>query len=99
MERFIDTIRNKYFIAGMTLVVWMCFFDRYDLATQYTYQKEKNKLEAEKTFYTSEIGAITQAIHDVKHDPNLIQKIARERYMMKKDTEDIFIVTDASSPE
>lgn len=93
MERFVNLIRNKYLLAGVVFVVWMSFFDRYDFATQYAYQKEKNKLESEKAFYTSEIENITTSVRDVQNDPNVIQQIAREKYKMKKENEDIYIIT------
>lgn len=80
----------------MALLVWMCFFDRYDFSTQYNYQQEKNKLENEKEFYVAEIDRITEAIHDVKYDHNVIQKIAREKYKMKKDSEDIYIIIETT---
>lgn len=48
MERFINTIRNQYLIATVAFLIWMCFFDRYDIATQYHFQAEKTKLEKEK---------------------------------------------------
>lgn len=97
MERFINTIRNKYLIAGVAFVVWMCFFDRYDFATQYNFQSEKSKLEEEKAYYTKEIAAIETAIKDVQYNPNEIQRIAREKYKMKKDKEDIYIVTEVEA--
>lgn len=93
MERFVNLIRNKYLLAGVVFVIWMSFFDRYDFATQYSYQKEKNKLETEKAFYTSEIESIATSIHDVKNNPSVIQQIAREKYKMKKENEDVYIIT------
>ncbi|QBQ40325.1 septum formation initiator family protein [Sphingobacterium psychroaquaticum] len=94
MERFLTVIRNKYFLAGLAFLVWMCFFDRYDFGTQYAYQQEKGKLENEKTFYESEIERMEKSIKDAQHNPSEIQRIARERYKMKKDNEDIFVVKE-----
>lgn len=94
MERIINTIRNKYLIAGVAFIVWMCFFDRYDFATQFSFQKEKTKLEEEKAYYTTEIENIEKSIKDVQYNPSEIQRIAREKYKMKKDHEDIYIVTE-----
>ena len=94
MERIINTIRNQYLIAGVAFLIWMCFFDRYDITTQYNFQAEKTKLEAEKEFYTSEIEVIEKAIKDVQYNPNEIQRIAREKFKMKKDKEDIYIITE-----
>ncbi|TYR33036.1 septum formation initiator family protein [Sphingobacterium phlebotomi] len=92
MERFLALIQNKYLIAGVAFFIWMCFFDRYDFSTQFSYQQEKNKLEHEKKFYESEITRIEKAIKDVQYNPSEIQRIARERYKMKKDNEDIYVI-------
>lgn len=94
MERFLALIQNKYLIAGIAFVIWMCFFDRYDVSTQFAYQSEKNKLETEKQFYESEITRIEKAIKDAQYNPNEIQRIARERYKMKKDNEDIYVIQE-----
>ncbi|HLS96218.1 cell division protein FtsB [Sphingobacterium allocomposti] len=94
MERFLSLIRNKYLIAGVAFFVWMCFFDRYDFSTQFAYQQEKTKLEQEKAFYESEIKHIEKSIKDAQYNPNEIQRIARERYKMKKDNEDIYVIQE-----
>ena len=94
MERFLSTIRNKYLIATVAFAVWMLFFDRHDMATQYGYYSQLNGLKAEKTFYTTEIERISKAIHDLNTDPQEQQRVARERYQMKKDNEDIFVIVE-----
>lgn len=93
MERFLNLIKNKFLLAGVAFLIWMCFFDRYDFATQYNYQQEKTKLENEKNYYTSEIVLMEKSIKDVQFDPSEIQRIARERYKMKKENEDIYVIT------
>jgi len=97
MERFLVLIQNKYLIAGVAFFIWMCFFDRYDLSTQFAYQQEKNKLERERVFYESEITRIEKAIKDVQYNPSEIQRIARERYKMKKDNEDIYVIEEVEA--
>lgn len=94
MNRLFTLVRNKYLLATLAFLVWMCFFDRYDLSTQYAYQQEKGKLEYQKEYYESEIGTIEQSIKDVQYNSNEIQRIARERYKMKKDNEDIYVVQE-----
>ncbi|NGF56878.1 cell division protein FtsL [Parapedobacter sp. SGR-10] len=94
MERLVLLIRNKYLITGIAFVVWMCFFDRYDFATQYNYLQEKSKLEKEKTFYGTEIKNIEQAIKDAQYNSSEIQRIAREKYKMKRDNEDVYVITE-----
>lgn len=94
MDRFITVVKNKFLIAGIAFVVWMMFFDRYDLPTQYGYQQEKSKLEYEKEFYTTEISNIEKSIKDVQYNHVEIQRIAREKYKMKKDNEDVYVIMD-----
>lgn len=94
MERLFRLIKNRYFLSGLIFIVWMSFFDRYDLGTQYAYQQEKNKLEEQKAFYEEEILTIEKAVKDVQYNPSEIQRIARERYKMKKDNEDIFVIEE-----
>ena len=96
MERFVNVVRNKYLIAVAVFIAWMTFFDRYDLTTQYNYQQERRKLEAEKEYYTSEISTISTAIKDVKSKPDIIQKIAREKFKMKRSNEDVYIVEEST---
>jgi len=97
MGRLFSLIRNKYLIAGVAFLVWMIFFDRYDFATQYHYLQEKSKLEKEKAFYGMENQKIEQAIKDVQYNPNEIQRIAREKYRMKKENEDIYVITEVEA--
>lgn len=94
MERFLSLAKNKFLIAGLAFLVWMIFFDRYDLSTQYSYQQEKSKLDYEKDFYTREISNIEQSIKDVQYNQSEIQRIAREKYKMKKDNEDVYVIMD-----
>ncbi|TDS16266.1 FtsB family cell division protein [Sphingobacterium paludis] len=99
MDRFLSLIRNKYLIAGMAFVVWICFFDRYDLSTQFAYQQEKSKLENEKEFYETEIERMEKSIKDAQFSPTEIQRIARERYKMKKDNEDVYVIQEVEPKE
>ena len=94
MEKAVSLVKNKFLIAGIAFLVWMCFFDRYDFATQYGYQNERNRLEYEKEFYTSEIDNLEKSIKDAQYNPSEIQRIAREKYKMKKDNEDIYVISE-----
>lgn len=94
MERVVSLVKNKFLIAGIAFLVWMLFFDRNDLATQFGYQKEKDRLETEKEYYAHENVRIEQAIKDVQFNPSEIQRIAREKYKMKKANEDVYVVVE-----
>lgn len=94
MERIVSLVKNRFLISGVAFLVWMCFFDRYDIATQIGYQQERNKLELEKEFYSNETDNIEKAIKDAQFNPSEIQRIAREKYKMKKMNEDVYVITE-----
>lgn len=94
MERLLRVIRNKYLVAIIAFVVWMLFFDRHNITAQYDYYIQLKDLQDQKAFYTTEVERISKAIHDLNNDPQAQQKVARERYQMKKDNEDIFVIVE-----
>ncbi|WP_333625605.1 septum formation initiator family protein [Sphingobacterium siyangense] len=99
MQRLWSLIRNKYLLAALAFLVWMLFFDRNDFATQYNYQKQKANLESERSFYLKENAAIIKTINDIRSNPQEVQRIAREKYKMKKDNEDIYVITKVAAKE
>ena len=92
MSRLLTLLRNKYFIAGTAFLTWMLFFDRNDLMSQYEYRTQLNKLEAEKEFYTRESAKAVKDLNELTTNKSKLEKFAREKYMMKKENEDVFVI-------
>lgn len=92
MKKALKVVRNKFFITALAFMVWMLFFDRNDIATQYEYRKELNGLKEEKAFYVSETEKVTEELKALTSDKKKLQKFAREKYLMKKDDEDVFVI-------
>lgn len=86
--------KNKYLITGSVFLVWMLFFDRNDLASQLDYRDDVNKLKAEKEFYIKEIAQVEKDLTELTTDQQKLEKFAREKYLMKKDNEDVFVVVE-----
>jgi len=89
-------IKNKYFITALLVFVWLAFVDRFDFFTQYKLRKELMELEKEKTFYSAEIIRNKQTIDALNNNPQKREKFGREKYLMKKDDEDIFLIIDTA---
>lgn len=92
MTRILDLIRNKYLIAFVAFLTWMLFFDRNDLMSQYEYRSQLNKLEAEKAFYTLESAKAVKDLNELTTNQSKLEKFAREKYLMKKEDEDVFVI-------
>lgn len=87
--------RNKYFLTGSFFIVWMLFFDRNDVFTLLERKKELKKLEESKAYFSKEIADNQKIVGDFKNSPAAIEKFAREKYLMKRENEDLFIVQKA----
>ncbi|MDQ7948388.1 MAG: septum formation initiator family protein [Pedobacter sp.] len=99
MKRLLELIRNKYFIAIVAFGVWMLFFDKNDMLSQYEYRTEVNKLQQEKDFYLRETASVKKDLQELDSNLNSAEKFAREKYFMKKDNEDVFVIVKQKEEE
>jgi cell division protein DivIC len=90
----IGIFKNKYTITILFLMTWLLFFDRYDFATQYKTVQELKQLEEEKQYYLNEIAKNEEDLKQLKENPVYLEKYAREKYLMKRPNEDVFIIVD-----
>jgi cell division protein FtsB len=87
-------IKYKYIIAGVIVLIYMSFFDVNSFQNHYKLNQIIHKLEKQKSFYLDEIRKDSLALIQLNSDKEHIEKFAREKYLMKRDNEDIFIVVD-----
>lgn len=92
MNRLFYILRNKYFLVTVAFLIWLLFFDRNDLMSQYEYGTQLKKLEAEKEFYVAETKKVKKDLEALTTDLDMLEKFAREKYLMKKENEDVFII-------
>jgi cell division protein FtsB len=92
MKRLLELLRNKYFLAIVAFAVWMLFFDKNDMLAQYEYKAEVNKLQQEKDFYVRETALVKKDLAELDSNLTTAEKFAREKYFMKKDNEDVFVI-------
>jgi cell division protein FtsB len=86
-------LKNKYFLAIVAFVVWMIFFDTNSLKRQRILNARIDEIKGMRAFYFSEIAKTNKDIFELENNPESIEKYAREKYLMKRDSEDVFIVT------
>lgn len=88
---------NKYLITGTTFAIWMLFFDRNDLSLQLRRVHELHKLQESEKVMDNQIADTKHELKLLKTNPETLEKYAREKFMMKKENEDLYIVTFDSS--
>lgn len=95
LKRLPPIFRNFYFVTGMTFLVWMTFLDSNDLINRFRMSAKLRSLEHEKTYYCEKIKEVEQDRAELMGTTELLEKFAREKYLMKREQEDIFIVEKA----
>jgi cell division protein FtsB len=84
--------RNKYFLAGFSLLVWLAFFDRNDFIAQYQYHSKLRQLQEEQLYYKEQITRTRKDMEELLGNPKNLEKYAREQYRMKKADEDVYLI-------
>lgn len=97
MQQLRNIFTNKYLITGIAFAIWMLFFDRNDITLQLKRVNELKKLQESEKVMDKQISDTKQELSLLKTNPETLEKYAREKYMMKKDNEDLFIITPDSS--
>lgn len=91
MRFILRLFTSKYVIALTAFAVWMTFFDARDIPTRIAHRKELQQLNTKIKYYQQQIEATQSELENLKSDPATLEKYAREKYLMKKDNEEIFI--------
>lgn len=89
-------LKNKYLIAGVIFLAWMLFLDdKNDLFSQYERLTRSRELTKDEDHLSKQITETQKELDLLKNNVQSIEKYAREKYMMKKDNEDLFILNPA----
>lgn len=84
-------LSNRYVLITLFFTVWMIFLDNYSYFDQRVLNDEIEELEDNKQYYKDEIKKDQQSIKMLKSNDQ-VEKFAREKYYMKRDSEDIYII-------
>lgn len=85
-------ITNKYFIASVVFVGYMIFADKNNVIEQYELQKQFTKIKKEHRYYEDQISTARKQYDELFTNDKNLEKFAREKYLMKKDNEDVFVI-------
>lgn len=97
MKNFIlKYIKNYYIIIAAFFVVWMLFFDKNDFITQLKLKSQLKEMRDQRDFYKEKTQIVERERQELLEDAQLLEKFAREKYWMKKESEDIFIIEEVS---
>ena len=90
-------VRSFYFLVGGAFVVWMLVFDANDLGKQADIYRKWQELGSEKQYYLDNIEVVKKDRAELMSSPALLEKFAREKYLMKRPGEDVFVLVPAAT--
>lgn len=91
-KEVLKKFNNKYIIATLIFAVIIIFIDQYNLFFQIKNFRKLNKAKDQIEYYENEIKNQQEVLENLHKDSALMERIAREKYMMKRDNEVIYII-------
>ena len=85
---------NKFLLTAFAFLGWMLFFDRNDLLTQRNRSNELKELQQSKKYFTEQLATERIELELLKSNPATLEKYAREKYLMKRDNEELFVIPE-----
>ncbi|MBP9186413.1 MAG: septum formation initiator family protein [Bacteroidia bacterium] len=90
-------ITNKYIIAIIAFVALLFFSDRNNVIDQFKLRKQYSKVKIEHKFYEDKILEAQKQREELFTNDKNLERFAREKYLMKKDDEDVFVFVQKDS--
>ena len=87
-------LKNKYLLTLVVFLLWMLFFDKNNFLEQYQLHADLMKLKQEQKYYLDQIESAKREREELFSNMASLEKFAREKYLMKKDNEDVFVIVE-----
>ena len=94
LSKIPSPLKNKYLITFIVFLFWMTFLDSYNILNLRKLYIEEKKLNEEKEFYINEIRKDSVELYKLTNDKKYQEKFARERNLMRKKNEDVYIIKE-----
>lgn len=94
LKKLPKPFRNFYVVGLAIFFLWMLILDSNNLIVRYQLEAKLGSLEDEKSYYEEKIKEVQKDHDELFGDRESIEKFAREKYLMKKESEDIFVIVE-----
>lgn len=92
IKEILTKFNNKYIIATLIFAVVIIFADQYNLFYQIKNFKKLKEAKNKVEYYEKEIQQQQETLERLHRDSALMERIAREKYMMKRENEVIYVI-------
>ena len=88
--------RRKYVITIVAFAIIIGFLDENSLLRRFKYEREISQLKEDIEKYQEDYDESTKRLNELNSNPDAIEKVAREKYLMKKPNEDIYVFEETT---
>ena len=89
--------RYKYAVAFVVFLVIIGVVDENSLLVRYHRRMEISNLKSEINKYQQQYDEESARLQSLMSNPEAVEKLAREKYLMKRADEDVFVIADSAS--
>lgn len=86
--------KNFYLNTLILFMVWMLFFDSNNFIHQFKLSSHLSELRNQKSYYSEKIIEVEKDRNELLTNPDMLEKYAREKYFMRKPTEEVYVLVD-----
>ena len=87
--------KNSFYVySSAFLIVWLTFFDGANLISQFKYWQKLKSIESQIEYYDEELVKVKAKEKGILNNPDALEKFGREKYLMKKEGETVFVLVD-----
>ncbi|MEN9444129.1 MAG: hypothetical protein RIS47_1019 [Bacteroidota bacterium] len=94
VQKSLPYLRQKYAIAIIIFLIWVLFIDNNNLFERIDAMSNMHKLEVTKAYYEEKLETDAHMLNDLKTNGEVLERYARENYLMKRAEEDIFLLEE-----
>jgi len=94
MSNYLKYTKNIYVLGTLFFIFWMVFIDSNNVVNQFRLSHKLGDLNDQKEFYQERKEIIKAEREELMSNPELLEKFAREKYLMKKKTEDLYVIVE-----
>jgi cell division protein DivIC len=84
-------LKNKFSLTSIVFVLWLTFFDENNWLMQFQNKLDLWEMQDEKEYFHIEIERTKEDLKELTSDLNNLERFAREKYLMKRDNEEVFV--------
>lgn len=94
MKKLPSIFKNFFFLTSVLFLIWMFFINSMDVFSVLKLKSKLSELKDQKEYYLQKIESVKKDREALLNNEELLEKFARENYLMKKPNEDVFIVEE-----